>query len=91
MVYNGFLSPEQRASSCTECGTCEEKCPQDIQIREELKKVHLTYTGNKQKIESRNRSRLAEKPPFESMPTPAKITDLHLQLVANGPRKRLHG
>jgi uncharacterized protein len=42
MVYNGFLSPEQRASSCTECGTCEEKCPQDIPIREELKKVHET-------------------------------------------------
>jgi predicted aldo/keto reductase-like oxidoreductase len=42
MVYNGFLAPEQKASSCTECGQCEEKCPQDIQIREELKKVHLT-------------------------------------------------
>ncbi len=42
MVYNAFLSPEQKASSCTECGECEEKCPQNIQIREELKKVHLT-------------------------------------------------
>jgi len=42
MVYNTFLSPEQKASSCTECGECEEKCPQNIQIREELKKVYLT-------------------------------------------------
>jgi predicted aldo/keto reductase-like oxidoreductase len=42
MVYNAFLSSEQKASSCTECGECEEKCPQNIQIREELKKVHLT-------------------------------------------------
>jgi uncharacterized protein len=42
MVYNAFLSPAQKASSCTECGECEVKCPQNIQIREELKKVHLT-------------------------------------------------
>ncbi len=42
MVYNGFMAPEQRASSCVECGQCEEKCPQDIEIREELKKVHQT-------------------------------------------------
>ena len=40
MVYNAFMSPEQRASACTECGECEEKCPQHIPIREELKKVH---------------------------------------------------
>ena len=42
MVYNAFLSAAQKASSCTECGECEAKCPQNIQIREELKKVHLT-------------------------------------------------
>jgi hypothetical protein len=42
MVYNEFLTPEQKASACTECGECEEKCPQGIQIREELKKVHRT-------------------------------------------------
>ena len=40
MIYNAFLPPEQRASVCVECGECEEKCPQHIQIREELKKVH---------------------------------------------------
>jgi uncharacterized protein len=40
MLYNVFLKPEQRASACSECGECEEKCPQHISIREELKKVH---------------------------------------------------
>ena len=40
MIYNNFLSPEQRASSCAECAECEEHCPQQIQVREELKKVH---------------------------------------------------
>ena len=40
IVYNAFMFPEQRASACIECGECEEKCPQHIPIREELKKVH---------------------------------------------------
>jgi len=39
-LYNMFLKPEQRASACTECGECEEKCPQHIEIRDQLKKVH---------------------------------------------------
>ena len=42
MVYNAFMPPEQRASACADCGECEEKCPQHIPIREELKKVHTT-------------------------------------------------
>ncbi len=42
MVYNAFMPPEQRASACADCGECEEKCPQHIPIREELKKVHDT-------------------------------------------------
>lgn len=40
MRYNIMLPPEQRASNCAECGECEEKCPQHIPIREELKKAH---------------------------------------------------
>ncbi len=40
VLYNRFLKPEQRASACIECGACEEKCPQHIPIREELKNVH---------------------------------------------------
>jgi uncharacterized protein len=39
-LYNAFLKPEQRASACVECGECEEKCPQRIEIRDQLKKVH---------------------------------------------------
>jgi predicted aldo/keto reductase-like oxidoreductase len=40
MLYNHMLTPEQRASNCAECGECEEHCPQQIKIPEELKKVH---------------------------------------------------
>ncbi len=40
VLYNRFLKPEQRASACIECAKCEEKCPQHIPIREELKHVH---------------------------------------------------
>ncbi len=42
MVYNAFMTPEQRASACADCGECEEKCPQHIPIREELKKAHAS-------------------------------------------------
>jgi predicted aldo/keto reductase-like oxidoreductase len=40
MMYNMMLPEGQRASSCVECGECEEKCPQQIEIMEELKNVH---------------------------------------------------
>jgi len=40
LLYNRLLSPEQRALSCTECGECEEHCPQHIRIMDELKTVH---------------------------------------------------
>jgi predicted aldo/keto reductase-like oxidoreductase len=40
--YNDMMPPEHRASSCAECGECEEQCPQHIEIIEELKKVDAT-------------------------------------------------
>jgi hypothetical protein len=40
MMYNMMLPEDQRASNCQECGECEEKCPQQIGIMEELKNVH---------------------------------------------------
>lgn len=40
MIYNHMLIPEQRASNSAECGECEQHCPQQIKIPEELKKVH---------------------------------------------------
>jgi predicted aldo/keto reductase-like oxidoreductase len=46
-VYNNFLSPEQRASRCDDCGECEEKCPQAIPIRDALREAEkvLGKTG----------------------------------------------
>jgi uncharacterized protein len=40
MFYNVMMPPEQRATSCEECGECEEKCPQQIEIMSELKDAH---------------------------------------------------
>jgi predicted aldo/keto reductase-like oxidoreductase len=40
--YGHLLEPAQRASGCIECLECVEKCPQKINIPEELKKVHRT-------------------------------------------------
>ncbi len=38
-----FLKPEQRASGCTECGSCEEHCPQSLPIPELLKEVKAVF------------------------------------------------
>jgi predicted aldo/keto reductase-like oxidoreductase len=40
ILYNQMMPAEQRASNCTECGECEELCPQHLEIKEELKKAH---------------------------------------------------
>jgi predicted aldo/keto reductase-like oxidoreductase len=35
-----MLPPDQQADNCQECGNCEEHCPQHIEVRQWLKKVH---------------------------------------------------
>ena len=42
MIYNGMIGSSQNASNCVECGECEEKCPQQIEIIENLKDAHKT-------------------------------------------------
>ncbi|MFC1838851.1 aldo/keto reductase [Thermodesulfobacteriota bacterium] len=40
IMYNTMLGPDQNAANCIECGECEEKCPQQIEIIENLKEAH---------------------------------------------------
>jgi len=46
MALSG-LREDQRADNCIECGKCEEKCPQKIEIGEWLKKVHAVLGPRK--------------------------------------------
>ncbi len=41
--YMGLIMENERAEVCTECGICEEHCPQNIPIIQELKKVKELY------------------------------------------------
>lgn len=41
--YEAFIMEGKRASSCIECGNCEEHCPQGIPITHEMKKVKESY------------------------------------------------
>jgi len=33
------LPEDERAAACVDCGLCEERCPQQIPIRESLRRV----------------------------------------------------
>lgn len=43
-LYNG-MPAEAKANACVACGKCEDKCPQNINIREWLPKVHEQFAG----------------------------------------------
>jgi len=38
-TYSVFLKPGARAAACVKCGACEEKCPQNLKIRDLLEDV----------------------------------------------------
>ena len=46
MMYNHMIPPGQRASACTECGQCEELCPQHIAIIHDLRTVDETLKSS---------------------------------------------
>ena len=35
-----MIADEHRAASSQECGECEEKCPQEIDMMDEIRNVH---------------------------------------------------
>ncbi|MEO0124069.1 MAG: aldo/keto reductase [candidate division WOR-3 bacterium] len=39
-MYKKFIKDERKADKCTECGQCEDRCPQKIEIIKELKAAH---------------------------------------------------
>ena len=41
--YSLVLAPESRASACTDCGKCRERCPRQINIPGEMKKVQAVF------------------------------------------------
>jgi len=45
LLYTLNLPPGARASSCTACRECEEKCPQNIRVSEWMPRVHAFLSG----------------------------------------------
>jgi predicted aldo/keto reductase-like oxidoreductase len=39
-IYRGVLSKSEQAGACTRCGECEERCPQRIEIRDWMPRIH---------------------------------------------------
>jgi predicted aldo/keto reductase-like oxidoreductase len=49
--YNIWLKEEERADSCTQCGQCEELCPQEIGIIEGLAQIHQLLSESQNQCE----------------------------------------
>ena len=45
--YRWLLDSKKSADFCTECGQCEDKCPQHIPIRDQLKEAHAALVPGK--------------------------------------------
>ncbi len=45
--YSESIPIENRASQCAQCGECEEKCPQQLPIRDLLSKVAVSFEAKK--------------------------------------------
>ncbi|MGB9677497.1 MAG: aldo/keto reductase [Candidatus Ratteibacteria bacterium] len=44
-IGSGENDDRKKADACIECGQCEEKCPQKIKIRQEIKKIHKIFSS----------------------------------------------
>ena len=44
LIEKRWGSKSEDATKCTECGQCEQKCPQKLKIVEQLKETHTTLT-----------------------------------------------
>jgi len=54
MVYNRMMPEGHRAFNCEECGECEEKCPQHLEVMNELKNVH-SLLGRSEEIKKEDK------------------------------------
>lgn len=49
--YARLIENSKGAPNCSECGECEEKCPQKLPIREQLKQTHELLSGDSPETE----------------------------------------
>lgn len=54
IYYYERLSDIEKPTNCIKCGSCENKCPQNMKIREDLIKVYELYIALKGEIDGEN-------------------------------------